>query len=104
LRYRKSTLLQILIAPILLQLMLFSLQEIDDYRRGLGEDHPDTSILDGVRECQGKLSGDPCINLFYTPDNEQTRQILSQFAAKNEERTGQLWPLESTSIGNCIQL
>ncbi|KAI8053322.1 hypothetical protein BDF22DRAFT_683893 [Syncephalis plumigaleata] len=98
LRYRKSTLLQIIIAPLLLQLMLFALQKIDNYRQGLGDSHPSTSLMGGVMQCQGKRLGDPCISLLYTPDNEQTRQILGQFAAKNKERTGQLWPVESTSI------
>ncbi|KAI9597443.1 hypothetical protein BDF19DRAFT_435110 [Syncephalis fuscata] len=98
LRYRKSTLLQVLVAPLMLQLLLFILQKGDHYLKSQGNLHPDASSLGGLVGCQGRFPSLPCINLLYTPDNEVTRRILSQFDVKNKERTGRSMPLEPGSI------
>ncbi|RKP05002.1 ABC-2 family transporter protein-domain-containing protein [Thamnocephalis sphaerospora] len=98
-RYRKSTFAQILFAPVLLMLLLFLLQKIDHSRQRNVLYHPTTYDLNGVPTCQGRTAKTPCVNLLYTPNDETTQRILTLFAEKNAQRTGEApFTLESAPL------
>ena len=46
---------------------------------------PNSAPLAGIDRCIGS----PCINIFFTPDTPQVREILTIFSQKNAERTNQ---------------
>ncbi|CAG8565940.1 2194_t:CDS:2 [Paraglomus brasilianum] len=88
-RYRKSTIAQIFLGPLIFILLLFILNEANKANEKKSNRHPIPYDLDGVVRCQGRNEGDPCINILFTPDNPENRQILQIFSAKNAQRTGQ---------------
>ncbi|CAG8465050.1 7477_t:CDS:2 [Paraglomus occultum] len=96
-RYRKSTIAQIFLGPLIFILLLFILNEADKANVKKSNRHPIPYDLDGVVRCQGRNEGDPCINILFTPDNPENRQILQIFSAKNAQRTGEA-PLNIESV------
>jgi hypothetical protein len=80
-------------------LLLLVLQKIDYALQKEATPHPIPYELPGVSRCQGRTVGEPCINLLFTPNDENTRRILSVFAEKNAERTGEpAFALETETI------
>ncbi|CAG8612883.1 4075_t:CDS:2 [Funneliformis caledonium] len=97
-RYYKSTLAQIVVSPILFLLLLFILQRADNRQRLHSILHPLPYSLNGVNHCQGLDITSPCINLMFTPDTDENREILLIFAKNNERRTGIPLPFDNVSL------
>ncbi|KAK9700667.1 hypothetical protein K7432_012081, partial [Basidiobolus ranarum] len=97
-RQWKSTFAQTIFFPILVLLLLYGLQEIYNSKLGESNYHPQSFDLSGVADCQGRTQHDPCINILYTPDNEQNRLFLETFSAKNKQRTGNELKIEDLPI------
>ncbi|RHZ80225.1 hypothetical protein Glove_138g24 [Diversispora epigaea] len=100
LRYRKSTLAQILIGPLIFLLLLFILQKSNDAQQLRSNLHPLTYPLIGVQPCQGRTRSAPCINFMFTPNTVDTKNIMEMFAINNEKRTGNPLIIEDISITN----
>ncbi|KAK9762918.1 hypothetical protein K7432_010861 [Basidiobolus ranarum] len=97
-RQWKSTFAQTVFFPIFVLLLLYGLQKIYNSKFSQSNNHPQSFDLAGVARCQGRTQNDPCINILYTPDNEQNRLFLETFATKNSKRTGNEMKLESISL------
>ncbi|KAF9932556.1 ATP-binding cassette sub- A member 1 [Linnemannia zychae] len=85
-RYRRSTFAQTLLGPILFLLLLWVLQKADTSRQLKSNYHPKPWILPGIDTCQGRTPKDPCINVMFTPDNAEIRQILTTVVNNNKVR------------------
>ncbi|KAF9585397.1 ATP-binding cassette sub- A member 1 [Lunasporangiospora selenospora] len=48
--------------------------------------HPKPWALPGIDPCQGRAPGDPCIQLLFTPDTPEVRQILTTVSEQNKAR------------------
>lgn len=81
-----------MIGPLLFLLLLFILQKADDHQKLKSVFHPLSYPLNGVQQCQGRDTDSPCINLMFTPDTDENRAILLNFATNNEKRTGKPLP------------
>ncbi|CAI2183574.1 14848_t:CDS:2 [Funneliformis geosporum] len=97
-RYYKSTLAQIVVGPILFLFLLFILQRADNRQRLQSILHPLPYSLNGINPCQGRDATSPCINLMFTPDNDENREILLIFSTNNERRTGIPLPFDNVSL------
>ncbi|KAF9433181.1 ATP-binding cassette sub- A member 1 [Entomortierella beljakovae] len=85
-RYRRSTFAQTLLGPILFLLLLWVLQKADTSRQLKSNYHPKPWALPGIDNCQGRSSKDPCINIMFTPDTPEIRQILTTVNTLNQAR------------------
>jgi hypothetical protein len=98
LRYWRSTFAQCIGAPVLFILLLYLLQQVDYSLQQRMDLHPNLEKLSGVSNCRGKQEGDPCINLLFSPMNENTTAFMKAFSIRNSQRTGQPpWKLERES-------
>ncbi|TPX41335.1 hypothetical protein SeLEV6574_g06147 [Synchytrium endobioticum] len=89
-RYYRSTLAQVLFAPLIFQLLLYILQQADYAKQLESVANPPPSDLFGVLNCQGANPNDACINIMYTPTGDaQFDGIMATFATMNANRTGQ---------------
>ncbi|KAK3843110.1 MAG: hypothetical protein J3R72DRAFT_119764 [Linnemannia gamsii] len=86
LRYRRSTFAQTLLGPILFLFLLWVLQKADTSRQLRSNYHPMSWTLPGIDTCQGRTPKDACINIMFTPDNAETRQILTTVISNNKVR------------------
>ncbi|KAG0376393.1 hypothetical protein BGX24_007815, partial [Mortierella sp. AD032] len=86
LRYRRSTFAQTLLGPILFLFLLWVLQQADTSRQLRSNYHPMSWTLPGIDTCQGRTPKDACINIMFTPDNPETRQILTTVINNNKVR------------------
>ncbi|KAF9207623.1 ATP-binding cassette sub- A member 1 [Haplosporangium sp. Z 27] len=48
--------------------------------------HPEAWTLPGIDNCQGRTPDDPCINIMFTPDTPEIRQILTTVNNLNQAR------------------
>jgi len=94
-RYRKSTIAQSILAPIVIMLVLFLLQQLDYSKQRSDNPHPLKYPLNGLQKCQGRNPGDPCVTLMFTPDTDETRLYMKVFAEKNKNRTGDTMNIQS---------
>lgn len=95
-RYWRSTLAQVLLAPLFFLLLLWGLQQADYRQQQRSNRHPQAYDLPGLIGCQGPEAADPCVNLLFTPNTDQIRGILGTFAGLNAKATGQAaWQFES---------
>ncbi|KAI8357200.1 hypothetical protein B0O80DRAFT_446768 [Mortierella sp. GBAus27b] len=85
-RYRRSTFAQTLLGPILFLFLLWLLQKADTSRQLRSNYHPEPWKLPGIDTCQGFRPGDPCINVMFTPDTPEIRQILTTVNDRNKIR------------------
>ncbi|KAK3826132.1 MAG: hypothetical protein J3Q66DRAFT_309581 [Benniella sp.] len=85
-RYRRSTFAQTLLGPILFLFLLWLLQKADTARQLRSNYHPDPWTLPGIDNCQGFSPGDPCINVMFTPDTPEIREILTTVNNRNKVR------------------
>ncbi|KAG0048815.1 ATP-binding cassette sub- A member 1 [Gryganskiella cystojenkinii] len=85
-RYRRSTFAQVLLGPILFLFLLWVLQKADTSRQLKSNYHPTPWTLPGIDSCQGRTPRDPCINIMFTPDTPEIRQILQTVNARNNIR------------------
>ncbi|KAF9918705.1 ATP-binding cassette sub- A member 1 [Lobosporangium transversale] len=85
-RYRRSTFAQVLLGPILFLLLLWALQKADTARQLRSNYHPEPWVLPGIDNCQGRTPGDPCINIMFTPDTSEIREILATVNNRNKIR------------------
>ncbi|KAI1315707.1 ATP-binding cassette sub- A member 1 [Mortierella claussenii] len=86
LRYRRSTFAQTLLGPILFLFLLWILQKADTAKQLKSNYHPEPWVLPGIDNCQGRTPKDPCINIMFTPDTPEIRQILSTVNNRNQVR------------------
>ncbi|KAK5828319.1 hypothetical protein F5H01DRAFT_373825 [Linnemannia elongata] len=86
LRYRRSTFAQTLLGPILFLFLLWVLQKADTSRQLRSNYHPESWILPGIDTCQGRTPKDACINVMFTPDTPEIRQILTTVSNNNKVR------------------
>ncbi|KAG9307579.1 hypothetical protein G9A89_023144 [Geosiphon pyriformis] len=98
LRYRKSTISQALVGPLLFLILLLILQKADNSVQRESYLHPKSYPLLGLLPCQGVNDNDRCINVLYTPDTGDNKKIMQVFSANNQKRTGKSIPLEDTKI------
>ncbi|KAF8939132.1 ATP-binding cassette sub- A member 1 [Haplosporangium gracile] len=84
LRYRRSTFAQTLLGPILFLFLLWVLQKADTSRQLQSNYHPESWALPGIDTCQGRTPKDACINVMFTPDTPEIRQILSTVSNNNK--------------------
>ena len=95
LRYWRSSLAQAIGAPALFMLLLYVLQQADYSNQRKSVLHPESSALEGVYNCIS-----PCINVMFSPLNENTTGIMKVFTALNAKRTGEPeWKLENPISG-----
>ncbi|KAJ3102571.1 ATP-binding cassette sub- A member 1 [Phlyctochytrium planicorne] len=96
-RYYKTTAAQAILSPLMFMLLLYILQQIDYAKQRVENRNPPSSILPGVKGCQGPNPGDPCINIMYAAPNDvpkgmYTRDlydaIMMKFVKINSDRTG----------------
>ncbi|KAF9407456.1 ATP-binding cassette sub- A member 1 [Podila epigama] len=85
-RYRRSTFAQTLLGPILFLFLLWILQKADTSRQLRSNYHPQPWILPGIDQCQGRTPLDPCINVMFTPDTPEVREILATVNSRNQLR------------------
>ncbi|KAG0269989.1 ATP-binding cassette sub- A member 1 [Actinomortierella ambigua] len=85
-RYRRSTFAQTLLGPILFLLLLWILQKADTARQLRSNYHPESWTLPGITNCQGRTPTSPCVNLMFTPDTPEVRQILETVNSRNQVR------------------
>ncbi|KAF9987241.1 ATP-binding cassette sub- A member 1 [Mortierella antarctica] len=85
-RYRRSTFAQTLLGPILFLFLLWVLQKADTSAQLKSNYHPEPWALPGISQCQGRTPGDPCINVMFTPDTPEIRQILAAVNNRNQIR------------------
>ncbi|KAF9183513.1 ATP-binding cassette sub- A member 1 [Haplosporangium sp. Z 11] len=85
-RYRRSTIAQTLVGPILFLFLLWILQEADTKVQLRSNYHPEPWALPGISQCQGRTPSDPCINIMFTPDTPEVRQILTALSSRNQQR------------------
>ncbi|KAG0057974.1 ATP-binding cassette sub- A member 1 [Linnemannia elongata] len=86
LRYRRSTFAQTLLGPILFLFLLWVLQKADTSRQLRSNYHPESWTLPGIDTCQGRTPKDACINIMFTPDTPEIRQILTTVNNNNKVR------------------
>ncbi|RKP12550.1 hypothetical protein BJ684DRAFT_5473, partial [Piptocephalis cylindrospora] len=79
-------------------LLLLILQKANDALERKTIARPESYPLDGLAPCQGRVRGDPCVNLLFAPDTPQTRQIMQAFSTKNQERTGLAMNVEGSAL------
>ncbi|KAG9305342.1 hypothetical protein G9A89_007837 [Geosiphon pyriformis] len=96
-RYKRSTILQVLIGPLLILSVLFILQKAD-MTQDVPNLHPKSYPLLGLLPCQGYKDDNRCINILYTPETEENKKIMQIFSANNEKRTNKSIPLEDIEI------
>lgn len=90
-RYGRSSLAQAVGAPALFMLLLYILQQADYSNQRKSILHPASSELQGVYNCIS-----PCINVMFSPLNDNVTGIMSVFAALNAKRTGEEeWKMEN---------
>jgi len=87
-RYWKTTFAQTVLAPLVVLLLLYLLQQAQNRKDLISNPHPTAYNLDGLPKCQGFIETAPCITLMFTPNEQQYVQYLQTFARKNKERTG----------------
>ncbi|KAG0229733.1 ATP-binding cassette sub- A member 1 [Actinomortierella wolfii] len=85
-RYRRSTFAQTLLGPIVFLFLLWVLQKADTARQLRSNYHPESWPLPGITNCQGRTPESPCINLMFTPDTPEVRQILETVNSRNQVR------------------
>ncbi|KAG0014317.1 ATP-binding cassette sub- A member 1 [Podila clonocystis] len=85
-RYRRSTFAQTLLGPILFLFLLWVLQKADTSRQLRSNYHPTSWTLPGIDQCQGRTPSDPCINIMFTPDTPEIREILATVNSRNQMR------------------
>ncbi|KAG0076214.1 ATP-binding cassette sub- A member 1 [Podila epicladia] len=85
-RYRRSTFAQTLLGPILFLFLLWVLQKADTSRQLQSNYHPKPWTLPGIDQCQGRTPSDPCINIMFTPDTPEIREILATVNSRNQLR------------------
>ncbi|KAF9397196.1 ATP-binding cassette sub- A member 1 [Mortierella sp. AD011] len=85
-RYRRSTFAQTLFGPIVFLFLLWILQKADTSRQLKSNYHPELWTLPGIDNCQGRTPEDPCINVMFTPDTPEIRQILTTVNILNQAR------------------
>ncbi|KAH6573196.1 hypothetical protein BASA60_006151 [Batrachochytrium salamandrivorans] len=99
LRNSHVTITQAILAPFILQMLLFILQQADYANQRRSNPHPPLGSLQGVQRCQGRHSGGPCVSVMYTPDatvnGVSYTQIMQTFAELNQPRTGYSLKIES---------
>eukprot|EP00842_Homolaphlyctis_polyrhiza_P000564 jgi/Hompol1/1508/HPOL_000597-RA len=97
-RYTGVTLAQAVLAPFIFSLLLFILQQADYANQRKSNAHPTYASLPGVKPCQGRNPGDPCVSILYTPagvvNGIDYTKIMQTFADKNQQRTGYQFKLE----------
>ncbi|KAG0343839.1 ATP-binding cassette sub- A member 1 [Podila humilis] len=93
-RYRRSTFAQTLLGPILFLFLLWVLQKADTARQLESNYHPQSWTLPGIDQCQGRTPSDPCINIMFTPDTPEVREILATVNSRNQQRQPNQAPLE----------
>ncbi|KAF9170369.1 ATP-binding cassette sub- A member 1 [Mortierella sp. AD010] len=62
------------------------LQKADTSRQLKSNYHPELWTLPGIDNCQGRTPEDPCINVMFTPDTPEIRQILTTVNILNQAR------------------
>ncbi|KAF9992881.1 ATP-binding cassette sub- A member 1 [Entomortierella chlamydospora] len=62
------------------------LQKADTSRQLKSNYHPEPWTLPGIDNCQGRTPKDPCINVMFTPDTAEIRQILTTANKLNQAR------------------
>ncbi|KAI9223359.1 hypothetical protein BC828DRAFT_345046 [Blastocladiella britannica] len=97
LRYKKATLAQAVVAPVLFTLLLGLLQRLYVIRQSRETPHPQEYPLSPIPMCQGVVALAPCVTLFYTPSTPDFKLIMNTFAAKNTARGGANLAIESGS-------
>ncbi|KAF8936514.1 hypothetical protein EDD21DRAFT_445427 [Dissophora ornata] len=85
-RFRRSTFAQTLLGPILFLFLLWLLQKADTSRQLKSNYHPVPWVLPGIDNCQGRTPKSPCINIMFTPDTAEIRQILTTVNTVNQAR------------------
>ncbi|KAF9377013.1 ATP-binding cassette sub- A member 1 [Podila verticillata] len=85
-RYRRSTFAQTLLGPILFLFLLWVLQKADTSSQLQSNYHPQSWALPGIDQCQGRTPSDPCINIMFTPDTPEIREILATVNSRNNLR------------------
>ncbi|KAF8934037.1 ATP-binding cassette sub- A member 1 [Podila verticillata] len=85
-RYRRSTFAQTLLGPILFLFLLWVLQKADTSSQLQSNYHPQSWALPGIDQCQGRTPSDPCINIMFTPDTPEIREILATVNSRNQLR------------------
>ncbi|KAG0299917.1 ATP-binding cassette sub- A member 1, partial [Dissophora globulifera] len=85
-RYKRSTFAQTLLGPIVFLFLLWILQKADTSRQLKSNYHPIPWTLPGITNCQGRTPRNPCINIMFTPDTPEVRQILTTVNTRNQAR------------------
>ncbi|KAJ3333077.1 ATP-binding cassette sub- A member 1 [Blyttiomyces sp. JEL0837] len=95
-----TTLLITVIAPTVIMLLLFALQQFDYDNQRREIHNPASYPLSGVYKCQGMHERNGCITIMYSPPSKEFlrggmftenlyRGFMESFAEKNAERTGE---------------
>ncbi|RKP05279.1 hypothetical protein THASP1DRAFT_32880 [Thamnocephalis sphaerospora] len=97
-RHWISTAIQLFGVPLLVLLVLFIVQQA---MGGDGQSSVNagrvTWDVPGLDKCTPQR-GISCVTLMYTPDNEETTQIMSKFASNNAKRVSKAPALESGAL------
>ncbi|EPZ35947.1 hypothetical protein ROZALSC1DRAFT_26676 [Rozella allomycis CSF55] len=97
-RYWRTTLTQILFAPLGYLILLFILQRAGHIRDSRSIPNPYSYPLDAIPTCQGYKENEPCINLMFTPKNAQTLAIMNKLSDNNAARGKERFTVEDNDL------
>ena len=100
-RWWPSTLAQTFVSPFVFLLLLYGLSQAYLARQSSNIAHPSTSVIEPFPICNGRVTTDPkCINFLFTPDNAQSREVLTVFSTKYALQTGTILRFDTLPSAN----